>query len=123
MTKKPQTRLVHSHGKLIEVYTLPGKEPARVSKRQDQFVKVPMWWYEKLAKPPPSSRITCLVAWYLLHLDWKHRHKPFALPNGALKYDGISRYAKYRALPDLERRGLITVDYRRDKSPIIQVHT
>jgi hypothetical protein len=44
------------------------------------------------------------------------------LPNGALKYDGIGRFAKYRALAELEIRGLITVERRRrGKSPIIHV--
>jgi hypothetical protein len=119
----PLTRFVTSHGKRIEVETLPSKEPARIRKRSDQFVMVPMRWYEKLAKPPPRSRITILAALYLLHLDWTHHHKPFALPNGALKYDGIDRHAKHRALADLEKRELITIRRRDRRSPIIHVHT
>jgi hypothetical protein len=42
-------------------------------------------------------------------------------PNGMLKYDGISWKSKWRALTDLERRGLITVVRRRRKSPIVRV--
>jgi hypothetical protein len=118
------TRFVTSHGKRIEVETLPSKEPARVSKRRRQFVMVPMWWYEKLIKPLPRSRMTVPVALYLLHSHWKHYERPFGLPNGALKYDGISRFAKYRALADLAARGLITIERRRRRrSPIIHVKT
>ena len=39
--------------------------PAKIRKRREQFVQVPMWWYEKLANPVPSCRCTCLVAWVL----------------------------------------------------------
>jgi hypothetical protein len=95
--------------------------PAKIRKRREQFILVPMRWYEKLAKPTPASRYTVLVALYLLHLNWKNNGKPFKLASGMLDYDGIDRYTKYRALRDLERRGLITIEWRRGKSPIVQV--
>jgi hypothetical protein len=95
--------------------------PAKIRKRREQFVILPMWWYEKLANPVPASRCTCLVAWYLLYLNWKNEGKSFKLANGMLKYDGISRQSKWRALKDLERRGLISVGWREKKSPIIHV--
>jgi hypothetical protein len=95
--------------------------PAKIRKRREQFVMMPMWWVEKLGEPPLATGATHLVAIYILHLDWKHHGKPFKLPNGMLGYDGISRYSKWRALPDLERRGLITVERRPRKSPIIRV--
>ena len=96
--------------------------PTKIRKRREKFVKVPMTWYEKLSKPPPRGRCTCLVAWYLLYLNWKNHGKPFKLANGMLNYDGLSRDSKMRALRDLERRGLITVERRSRKSPIIHVH-
>jgi hypothetical protein len=96
--------------------------PARIRKRRGTFAQVPMWWYEKLAKPAPISRYTCLVAIYLLHLNWKNDGKPFKLASGMLAYDGISPDAKLRALKDLEQRGLITIEWRGKRSPIIHVH-
>jgi hypothetical protein len=96
--------------------------PAKIRKRREQFVMLPMWWYEKLADPVPTCRCTCLVALYVLYLNWKSGGKPFKLPNGMLAYDGISADSKWRALKDLERRGLITVEWRKKKSPIIHVH-
>ena len=95
--------------------------PAKIRRRREQFVMMPLWWYEKLLGKPAIAGRTILVAIYLLHLDWKHHGKPFKLPNGMLKYDGVSRHSKWRALPDLERRGLITVERRRRKSPIVRV--
>jgi hypothetical protein len=95
--------------------------PTKIRKRNEQFVKLPMWWLEKLGKPPLATGATHQVACYLCHLDWKHRSKPFNLPNGMLNYDGISRRSKWRALTDLERRGLITIERRRRKSPVIHV--
>jgi hypothetical protein len=97
--------------------------PAKIRKRREQFVMLPMWWYDKLANPVPVCRTTCLIAWHLLYLDWKNRGKPFKLPNGTLRFDGISRFAKWRALTDLERRGLITIERRSRRSPVIHVHT
>ena len=94
--------------------------PAKIRKRREQFVMVPMWWIERLGKAPTATGTTHLVAIYILHLHWKHYGKPFKLPNGMLKYDGISRRSKWRALPDLERRGLIVVERRTRKSPIIR---
>jgi hypothetical protein len=95
--------------------------PAKIRKRREQFVMMPMWWYEKLLSKPAIAGRTILVALYLLHLDWKNHGKPFNLPNGMLKYDGVSPRSKWRALTDLERRGLIIVDRRRRKSPMVRV--
>jgi hypothetical protein len=96
--------------------------PAKIRKRCEQFAILPMQWYEKLADPVPTCRCTCLVAWYLLYLNWKNNGNPFKLANGMLVYDGISHDSKLRALKDLERRGLISVEWRKKKSPTIHVH-
>jgi hypothetical protein len=94
--------------------------PMKIQKRRNNFAMVPMWWYEKLQSC--RSTKTILLAIYLAHLDWKNKGKPFTLANGMLEYDGISRQSKWRALRYLERRGLITVDRRPNKSPIVRVH-
>jgi hypothetical protein len=95
--------------------------PEKIRKRREQFVQVPMWWIERLGDAPAASGKTILVALHLWHLDYKHHGKPFALANGMLKYDGVSRDSKYDALNDLERRGLIRVERRVRKSPIIHL--
>jgi len=95
--------------------------PTKIRKRREQFVMLPMRWYEKLANPIPAGRCTCLVAWYVLHLHWKNQGKPFKLANSMLDYDGISRDSKTRALKELESRGLVAVEWRPKKVPIVRV--
>jgi hypothetical protein len=95
--------------------------PAKIKKRREQFVQVPMWWIEKLGETPLATGATHQVACYLCHLDWKNHGKPFKLPNGMLKYDGISRQTKWRALADLARRKLIVIERRPSRSPIIHM--
>jgi hypothetical protein len=94
--------------------------PAKIEKRSKDFVRFPMSWYERLKKPPATG-VTLLVALHLLHLDWRNHGKPFTLANGMLEFDGISRQSKWRALGELEKRGLITIQRRPSKSPIVQV--
>jgi hypothetical protein len=95
--------------------------PTKIRKRREQFIMVPMRWYEMLANPIPAGRCTCLVAMYVLYLHWKNQGKPFKLANGMLDYDGISRDSKTRALKELESRGLVTVEWRPKKAPIVRV--
>jgi hypothetical protein len=95
--------------------------PAKIQKRREQFIMVPVWWLERLGEAPRATGATHQVACHLLHLHWKNQGKPFKLPNGMLKYDGISRQSKWRALTDLERRGLVIVEKRRCRSPIIHI--
>jgi hypothetical protein len=91
----------------------------RIKKRRENFVMKPWPWVEKLTGAPGKTHT---VADHLLHLDWRNHHKPFELPNGMLKIDGISRASKWRALADLERRGLISIERRPRQSPIVRVH-
>jgi hypothetical protein len=94
--------------------------PRKIQKRKQDFAKVPMEWYEILKHPAPTG-LTVLIAWYLCYLGWKNHGKPFKLPNGLLQYDGISRQTKWRALAELERRGLISIERRPAKSPIVHL--
>ena len=57
----------------------------------------------------------------LLHLDWKSDHRPFPLPNEALEKLGIGRKQKGLALRELGRMGLIRVEHRDRKSPLVTV--
>jgi hypothetical protein len=57
----------------------------------------------------------------LLHLDWKAGHRPFKLPNSLLGPLGISRCRKGAVLRELEQMGLIRVEHRVRKSPLIAV--
>jgi hypothetical protein len=95
--------------------------PARIRKRREQFIIVPMRWKEALGAKPRARGTTYDVALHLLHAHWKNHGRAFKLPNGWLRYDGISRFAKWRALIDLERRKLIRIERRPCRTPIIQL--
>ena len=92
---------------------------AKIDKRRGQFIRLPWLWFEKLAG---ATGQTYRVALYLLFLHWKNGCKPIKLANGMLAIDGVSRQSKWRALGELERRGLIRVERRPKRSPIVHLH-
>jgi hypothetical protein len=89
--------------------------PRRIQKRRQQFVMVPMAWREGLEG---ATGQTVLLALDLLYLGWK-QGGPIKLANGMLRHDGISRQSKWRGLNELERRGLVAVERRPRRSPLV----
>jgi hypothetical protein len=89
------------------------------AKGKDPFVTVPLWWAAAAAKATKTPK--ALVWIRLLHMAWKAGGTTFPLPNGKLKGDGISRFAKYRALRELEDAGLIVVERHHGKTPIVSI--
>jgi hypothetical protein len=94
--------------------------PKRIRRRRQQFVKFPRAWVDAITR---NSRDKILaVVWHLLHEDWKQGGgRPIKMPNGMLAIDGVGRHAKWRALNRLEKLGLITIERRPDKSPIVTI--
>jgi hypothetical protein len=86
-------------------------------KRQQHFIRVPWGWYEQLLKARHAA--TLQIAMCILYQHWKHRGEPFTLTNAAAP--GITRWRKWKALVELEGFGLITIERRNRKSPIIHV--
>ncbi|MGY4289612.1 hypothetical protein ACVWXO_008878 [Bradyrhizobium sp. LM2.7] len=93
--------------------------PRKIERRREHFVKVPWPWVETLSG---ASGQTVLLALHLLYLHWKGREAPIKLANGMLNIDGISRWSKTRALGELERRKLLTIERRPRRSPIIRLN-
>lgn len=92
--------------------------PRKIAKRRQQFIMVPWVWVERLVN---ATGQTYRVALILLYLHWKGKGAPIKLANGMLKLDGVSARSKWRALRELEKLGLITVECRPKRSPIIRV--
>ena len=92
--------------------------PRALQRRRGHFIPVPMAWFERLAG---ASGQTYRIALCLLYLHWRAKGQPFQLANGLLQIDGVSRFSKWRALVDLERRGLIATERRRRRSPIVRL--
>jgi hypothetical protein len=86
-------------------------------KRREHFIRVPFNWHERLLKARYVA--TPLLAQHILYRHWKRKGEPITLSNGAMP--GVSRFRKYRALAELEALGLIAVERRPDKSPVVQV--
>jgi hypothetical protein len=107
------------HGRTIAVTVL---DPIEVAprKRGPGFVKVPVIWIDKLAGQGAS---VYAVAFLLLHLNFKSYQRTFKLTNTAMERLKLSRFAKYRALDQLERLGLISVERRPGKAPLVTIQT
>jgi hypothetical protein len=58
------------------------------------------------------------VLWYLYRLK---KSKTFVLAQGRLNGFGISRWAKCHALKALEAAGLVSVERRPKKSPVVTI--
>ena len=93
----------------------PRKRRGKSSK--DPFAMVPLWWIEQAARAAETPRAFVLV--WLLHLAWRARSMTFPIPNGALAKRGVSRWVKYEVIDALEEAGLVTVDRRHGKTPIV----
>jgi hypothetical protein len=89
----------------------------RTKAKKDAFVQVPLWWAEQAAQATRTPQAMVLV--WLLHLSWKEHSPTFKLPNERLAIRGVSRFAKTRALRNLEAARLIQVKRERGKAPTV----
>jgi biotin operon repressor len=83
-----------------------------------KFVKVPKMWQVRLAEIQATGT-TYRVALYLL--DKATFSKQVPLGNHVLEKQGVSRAAKWRALERLRQSGLIAVEARRGRPPLVKV--
>jgi hypothetical protein len=58
---------------------------------------------------------------HLMFLSWRSPDKPVRLANADLTEKGVDRYTKRRVLRELEVLGLIRVERRHKKSPMVTV--
>jgi hypothetical protein len=82
-----------------------------------RFVRVPIWWM--LLATEATHTKQAMVAIELLLQSWRKQRMTFPLPSGRLKRHGISRMTTWRALQQLKKRGLITIEMRGQKAPLI----
>jgi hypothetical protein len=111
---------------LIPAVRVPGSiadclAKKKAARKGKEFVKLPVVWIERLVG---LSSKTVTVAHHILLLHFKNHGQPFPLPNGQLSAKGVDREMKSWALAELERVGLIEVERRPKKSPIVRpLHT
>jgi hypothetical protein len=86
--------------------------------RAGHFIKKPWVWHEKLIGAPGQ---TWRLADVVLYFHWRTGGTPFKLTRGLRGMEAMPRMTRLRALRDLERRGLVAIEWRRNKSPIVWV--
>jgi hypothetical protein len=96
---------------------LEAAAPVKRKKKVEPFVKVPLWWIAAAARHARSPATLVMVE--LLRASWKAKSLSFPLPNGRLNRLGASREVKRRVLRDLEVGGLISVERRSRKTPVV----
>jgi hypothetical protein len=89
------------------------------AKRKQEFAQITREQVERLAKT--TNAASWKIFLHLLLLSWRSPGRTIRLANGALERVGVDRYAKYRALPELEELGLIEVRRSERKSPEIVI--
>ena len=114
---KPKRRFVTAHGRRIEVeeVAIPGLEQKAQPSGGQRFA---MLTEERLKLLSGVSKSAIYVYCYLLMVSLGTLHKSVKLTNAALAEIGVSPDAKLRALPQLERVGLIKVKRRGCEAPI-----
>jgi hypothetical protein len=99
---------------------VPGSFTAAVkAKRRQNFIRFPYRWFEVLQKER-SGRVY-RVALFLLYRNWRNQGRPIPLSNLLLADVGVARREKWRALANLERLGLVKVERRKRKAPLVTV--
>jgi hypothetical protein len=114
------TRYVTRQGKRIAVEELDINTPSRrkrTNEPQEQFGLLPLWWAARAAEETQAPGM--LVCVYLMYLARTARGQPFAMGNVWLEARGASRKTKRRILRQLEAAGLVTINWRCRRSPLI----
>jgi hypothetical protein len=97
-----------------------GAAPQRDAKRLVGFIRMPWGWADALASNDVGGKVWA-VACHILYETWRAKGQPIKVPNGMLERFGVSRDAKIRALHKLEQLGLVSVEWRPRKSPIVTI--
>jgi hypothetical protein len=90
-------------------------------KRVRSYVRIPLELAGQAAAATGGKRM--LVWMLILYRSWQRQNPTVVLPNTMLRKYGISREVKRRALKQLEAAGLIKVQWRSAKNPIVTLAT
>jgi hypothetical protein len=83
-----------------------------------KFVKVPLLWATELARIGASGSTYAVALELLYEARWG---KYVKLTTARMEKRGVSRHSKWRALNALSRTGLVHVEERKNKNPIVTV--
>lgn len=96
-----------------------GEKPPR-HRPGEKFLKgpVPWKWLSRAAIQPGRALHVAITIWFMAGIKNNRRMR---LPSGILRDFSVSRYSEYRALNNLESAGLISVNRKRGRNPIITI--
>jgi hypothetical protein len=112
MSRLDKFRVVHSRA---DIRADPPVK--RTRDKANDFAQVPLKWAADVAKATNSPGYMVLVL--LAYLAWKTKSPTFILSNDHLNRYGIKREVKHRALARLEKAGVILVQRRGRRAPLI----
>jgi hypothetical protein len=95
-------------------------KPARIKRSTQPFTKLPDIWWNRLGDIDAKG-CTYQVARRLFHRAWRTNSQSVLLANQALQEMGITRKQKWIALRELEAAGLVAVQRRTRRSPIVRL--
>ena len=105
-------------GRRIEVETLNiGAAGTRKKKWQRKFIFFPWAWLDRLKAI--RSGATCRLALLLVYECWRTGGRTIKLTNNMAAEVGISPDTKGRALDEMEGVGLVKVERRPRRSPLV----
>ena len=111
----------------LERYKLKTEPNSKNSVRSSQrtkrgFVKgpIPLDWMATAARLPGKALHVGVILWYLSGL--KRTKERIPLSNIRVQRFGLRKDSKRRALEQLRRAGLISVDVRSGRSPVVTIH-
>jgi hypothetical protein len=108
-------RSTRSQEEVKEREPAPRRERAR---RKRPFVLVDLEAAAQVAAA--TQRSTGAFVWLLIqYLAWRDKSETVALTNQSLVPYGINRFAKHRAVADLEKAGLIQVERQGTKTVLV----
>ena len=107
----------------LEAYFTETAKPKRIAKCNEPFIRVTLKQLDKLI-PCLQRSPEVSVFFVLCHQSFRHRGAAFVWPSEQLqRIGGLSPRAQRRTIKILEDRGLISVERRHRKPPIVQVLT
>jgi hypothetical protein len=91
----------------------------KATKWKKHFIQVPWSWVERLRRARHVS--THNLANHLLYEHWRNGGQALVLSNSAMAQVGMTRWGKWEGLHELEQLGLVTIERRPRKSPLVTV--
>jgi hypothetical protein len=87
--------------------------------RKEQFVMLPMCWKDRLRQAQHAGSLK--LALHLHYLAWKTGERSIQLSNAVANDAGVTRRSKWRALSELDQLGLVVLERRGRRSPIVTI--